>query len=225
MNTSAMPKVLLLILFVLIVGTGSFSCAIKIADGSAKPPDPSSNAVNEQSVDPVLAKQIKKSGGKITLPDPVLEQRLKESLAASKRNEVARLKVKVKDGRVFIGGPVTSLEQRNLAESIVRTAPGVKGVHAKVAVKKFNPSPTFHGDRRSLGQITSDKQTRDLVRRRLAASPHIASSRILVEVYDGVVVLSGYVRTNHERKLAREKALFTDSVRSVVNHLQVLPES
>lgn len=200
---------------ILVILVFMFSCTS--SKMVVKPGDPAKNEVSGKT-----AKDIKKKGGNITVPDPVLKVRLSETIRATGHRDIAGLKTEVVNGTVKITGKVNSYKKRALAERSVRTLQGVKRVNAKiVVVRPPLQTPTFHGDKRSMGQISSDDILKKAVRRRLAASPHVASSTINVEVYEEVALLSGYVRSKQEKKLANEIALFTDQIRSVVNNLAI----
>lgn len=192
-------------------------CSCASSKMVVKPADPAENEVSGKT-----AKNIREKGGKITVPDPVLRVRIAETMRATKHRDIAGLKTEVYKGHVLIRGKVDTFKKRALAERSVRTLQGVKKVSSKITVARpVVPKSTFHNDRRSLGQISSDDLVEKAIRRRFAKSPHVVSSTIKVEVYESVALLSGYVRSEKEKKLANEIALFTDQVRSVVNNLDV----
>jgi osmotically-inducible protein OsmY len=197
---------------------GLFSCATTGNHEVVRPAAPA-----EETLSPEAAASFGKDKKVITLPDPVIRERLAVALVSTKRKEIQRgVNLRVSNGHVYIAGQVGSFQQRALVERLARTAPGVKRVTTKINVKPQRSETTFHGDRRAFGQIISDKKAEKAVRNRLFRSPQVTASKIRVEVYDGVVVLSGYVGSAHEKKLAKETALFSQSVRSVIDNLVVL---
>lgn len=48
--------------------------------------------------------------------------------------EVRRLRVRVRDGAVFIQGSVSSREQRNAIERIIPTRPGVRSLDTSISI-------------------------------------------------------------------------------------------
>ena len=200
-----------------------------LASGCAKNPvddTPESDAAFEMHKgEAVMSEQtaagMAKTGAKIRLPDPVLKKRLQKSLVETKRPELYGTKFSVYQGHVMVTGQVASLEERHLVESVARTSPGVQSVTMKVKLKSGYKPRTFHGDRRGIAQTVADRTLMEMVRTKLARDPMVSAGRINVEVYENVVILSGYVGSEAEMKKARHTALFVDGVRSVVNHLVV----
>lgn len=216
-----MRNIFLISLLLLIVCSscaGRAAIPGEVADGAELP----AAEADAETISAQAAAALGKDGKTITIPDPILRQRLVKSLADTKRSEIVNgVRLDVVKGKVFIVGRVTNMRQRAMVEKIARTTPGVKGVSTKIKVIPVRRSYTFKGDRRTLGLIAEDNLAKDAIRRRLAKSPYVASSRISIDVYDGVAVLSGYVRSAKEKRTARDLAMFTDSIKAVVNNLVV----
>ncbi|HUQ91867.1 MAG TPA: BON domain-containing protein [Bryobacteraceae bacterium] len=69
----------------------------------------------------------------------------------------------------------------------------------------------------------ADDRIYDQVRLKLASHPDVKGGAIEVEVVDGVVTLSGKVRTERARTKAESVAHKVKGVKKVVNNLQVNP--
>ena len=69
--------------------------------------------------------------------------------------------------------------------------------------------------------MTTDREIQDAVERRLRSAPDMDTADVGVSVQDGVVVLTGTVRTFAEREAAEQTALATESVLDVANEIVV----
>ncbi len=160
-------------------------------------------------------------GHPVEVPDLILDRQIRDGLRATRRPQLAGLQVKVEQGVVRLDGTVESYQERALAESVARTLPGVRRVDSHLRLASgFRPRGRPN-DRRTLSQISFDEKIRDLVRQRLARLPGLALSRIKVEVYCGVAVISGEVSSVDIANMARETTEFTRGVSSVILHLQI----
>lgn len=73
----------------------------------------------------------------------------------------------------------------------------------------------------SAGEIFDDERINATVDAKLIADLSVAGSNIDVDTVDGVVTLSGVVKTREAREEAEEIARNTEGVRDVVNRLEV----
>ena len=69
--------------------------------------------------------------------------------------------------------------------------------------------------------MKTDREIQDAVERRLRSAPDMDAADVGVSVQDGVVVLTGTVRTFAEREAAEQTALATESVLDVANEIVV----
>jgi osmotically-inducible protein OsmY len=69
--------------------------------------------------------------------------------------------------------------------------------------------------------MKTDREIQDAVERRLWSAPGIDAADVGVSVQDGVVVLTGAVRTFAEREAAEQTALDTESVLDIANEIRV----
>jgi len=127
------------------------------------------------------------------LRDPVIEQ--------------DRVTVTVNNYLVKLEGNVASLHEKQLAEDIASRMRGVATVVNNLTVgSAWQPRP--------------DDEIRDRIEDELAWSPFVDEDRVVVNVSDGVAVLTGVVEDLRERRAATENALEAGA-RRVRNHLKV----
>lgn len=77
-----------------------------------------------------------------------------------------------------------------------------------------------------MSSVSPERQVKDSeitasVKTRLAADPDVAAINIDVDTLEGVVTLSGRVKTQDERAEAEELARGTEHVKRVINNLKV----
>jgi hyperosmotically inducible protein len=73
----------------------------------------------------------------------------------------------------------------------------------------------------SAGRQVADSEITASVKTRLAADPDVAAINIDVDTLEGVVTLSGLVKSQDERAEAEELARGTEHVKKVINNLKV----
>ncbi len=78
-------------------------------------------------------------------------------------------------------------------------------------------------DERSLKEIAKDAAISTSVKAGLIKSKNVSATKINVDTYRAVVVLSGRVSSEEEKNLASEIALSVDGVKSVKNVLAIVP--
>jgi osmotically-inducible protein OsmY len=70
------------------------------------------------------------------LDDSVITTKVKSALLADKRVSGMDVSVETFKGRVLLSGYVKSPEERQTAERIARSTPGVRGVNNKIALRE-----------------------------------------------------------------------------------------
>jgi osmotically-inducible protein OsmY len=110
----------------------------------------------------------------------------------------------VSDGRVTLIGAVDRLSERDDAERAVRNLNGVKAVVNWITVRPATPSS---------GAV------RAAIERALERRAEREARQITVEIHDGIVTLTGPVRSWAERRAVLGAARFTPAVRAVQDHL------
>ena len=117
-----------------------------------------------------------------------------------------KIKLRVEDGRILFEGKVDFQYQRLAAERAVRYLAGVKGVSSLITVEP-----------RKVSTFDVGKKITDAFKR----SAEVDSSRIKVESTDGMVVLTGKVRSWAERRDAENAAWAAPGVKGVDDRMVV----
>jgi osmotically-inducible protein OsmY len=146
-------------------------------------------------------------------PNPVADdtriaQAVRHALEADTRIPDAGIQVTVSKGFVTLDGKVSNWLARYRAEQAVENLHGVVDVFNRIIV---TPSPVREAEVRSAIEQALERQTAH------------RTKRIQVDLVDGIVTLTGSVRSWPEREAAFQAAVHAPGVRSVVNHLRVEP--
>ncbi|HPM75857.1 MAG TPA: BON domain-containing protein [bacterium] len=160
----------------------------------------------------------------IVVPDPELRRQIHAGLIQTKRPLLRAMRIQVSDGTVRLTGVVRTLQERNLAEAVVRTLPGVRKVESKIELAPGYRRQVDEGDKRSLGQIAVDAKIRQQLLKRLAKVAGVRLSQLPVEVYCQVAVIGGVVPTRTVADRVYQTAQFCPDVSSVVLHVLVEEE-
>jgi osmotically-inducible protein OsmY len=139
--------------------------------------------------------------------DPEIAREAVEALHRNYSVPDERIKVMVKDGQVVLEGSVDWHYQKQAAEAAIRDLAGVKGVSNDLQVKA--------------GVTPQDVQTK--IEAALRRSAEVDARRVIVRTHNGVVELSGYVRSWAEKDEAGDAAWAAPGVRHVDNRIIVTP--
>lgn len=162
-----------------------------------------------------------RAAARITLPDPMIRANLAEAMAATRSVRGHEVSMEVKDGVVRVTGRVDTIAERNLVIAVARTSPGVKRVRPNLVVKPEPRKPWPAHDARDLGDVARDEKLLASVKRAVAASGLARTSDMDIQVYMGVAILSGPVRDEAARARLRERVLYLEEVRAVVNNMWI----
>jgi osmotically-inducible protein OsmY len=139
------------------------------------------------------------------LSDTDIEQDLKRAFVSSADLTLRSVKVKVKDGKVFLTGQVDSFTEKKEAELISTELKGVKSVDNKIVV---------------VNRLTrSDQQIRQDVIEALGRDVYLLNLLLDAQVHHGVVTLTGNVETPYQKERAEEDCLSVANVEEVKNYL------
>lgn len=135
--------------------------------------------------------------------------------------------IEVNNGVATLRGTVDDMVERDLAEEL---ALGVENIREVDNQLKVNPNPvdsdgTVKKDNkdteRSFMRKVDDANVTAKVKSQLLWNSNTDGLDITVETHDGVVMLSGYVKSDAESQLAEQIARNTNDVREVKNQLQI----
>jgi osmotically-inducible protein OsmY len=145
--------------------------------------------------------------GSDKLPDPEIARNAVSALQMQLPNSYGNIKVLVRDGWIALEGAMEWQYQRERAEAAVRHLQGVNGVINSIHVKpKASP-------------IEVKRKIEEAFKR----SAEIDANRIVVEAYDGEVILKGTVHTWFERKEAERAAWSAPGVSKVQDKISIQP--
>ena len=113
-------------------------------------------------------------------------------------------------GHVTLTGVVETREESNRAVQIARNVPAVKSVTNNIQIGE-----------RSFGDVWTDNVISNKIKAKLIAEPEVRSLNIDVDVYLGVVTLTGIVSTKYQKDRAIQISRSTDGTVKVIDNLKV----
>lgn len=143
--------------------------------------------------------------------DAWITSKVESKLAADPNVNPFEIDVDTKEGVVRLSGMVDEENDRLEAEEIARNTDGVVRVINDLKVGDID-----------VGTQVSDAGITSKVKSKLAADPEVTAMNVDVDTTDGVVTLSGLVRTESQREEAEELARNTEGVKRVRNLLEVV---
>jgi osmotically-inducible protein OsmY len=141
----------------------------------------------------------------VRLPDQALRELACKALAEQTELTVQSIRIAVRQGWVTLTGEVNGAWEKSLAEKAIRQISGVKGISNNLI---------FESEALAwkIGQRIGDS---------FARAAEMAAQRIMVNVHDRKVILSGTVSSQRERDAAYAAAWTVPGVAEVINRLQV----
>jgi hyperosmotically inducible protein len=143
--------------------------------------------------------------------DAALTAKVKTKLTADPEVNPFTIDVDTTDGVVTLRGRVDESGDRAEAVKLARETEGVRGVHDELTV---GPAPNDEAP-------GTDAAIATKVKAKLTADPEVSSLNVDVDVEDGVVTLSGLVRSEYAKNHAEEVAARVEGVKSVRNEIRV----
>jgi hyperosmotically inducible protein len=111
---------------------------------------------------------------------------------------------------VTLTGAVATHKEAKRASQIALSVPAVKTVSNNIQVGE-----------RSFGDLWDDNVISNKIKAKLIAEPEVRSLNIDVDVYLGVVTLTGVVSTKYQRDRALELSRSTEGAVKVIDNIKV----
>ncbi|CAX58135.1 MULTISPECIES: molecular chaperone OsmY [Erwinia] len=202
MNTTKITKTLMAVL----VGSA-------LVSGSAMAEDTMMNKTQNaaDNAGSKIDSSMKSVGG--YMDDSGVTAKVKAALVDNDAIKSTDISVKTHSGVVTLSGFVPSQDQAELAVAAAKKVEGVKSVSDKLHVKDSTKA--------SVSGYAGDTATTSEIKAKLLADDIVPSRNVKVETTNGVVQLSGTVKSQAQSERAESIAKAIDGVKSVKNDLTV----
>jgi hyperosmotically inducible protein len=155
-------------------------------------------------------------------PDSVITAKIKASMAMDTTVKASEIEVATSDKVVTLTGNINSQAEKDRALEIARSTSGVANVVDMLEVRTSADTGNAPAPDLSLGQHVDDAVITAAVKTRLLDDPQVRGLKIDVDTRDGVVFLTGSVRSKVESDRAVEVARATEHVRDVKPNLTIV---
>ena len=184
-----------------------------LASGSALAEDTMVNKAG--STADSAGKKIDSSMNKVGnfMDDSSITAKVKAALVDDENIKSTDISVKTDKKVVTLSGFVESQAQAEQAVSVAKGVEGVSSVSDKLHVRD--------GKEKSVSGYAGDAATTSEIKAKLLADDIVPSRNVKVETTDGVVQLSGHVKSDAQSERAESIAKAVDGVKSVKNDLKV----
>jgi len=142
--------------------------------------------------------------------DATITARVKIALIKDPLTKARKIDVDTVNGMVTLTGIVETEAEKKRAEEVAKKVEGVRGVKNNLMV-----------GHRSFGQSLDDKLLTARIKTKLIAEPGIRSLSIDVDTVNGVVTLTGEVKSKAQRRRVIEIVRTTKGVKRVIDNLRV----
>lgn len=153
--------------------------------------------------------------------DQVVEAKVKAKLAAASEVKASEITVTAKDHVVTLRGNIDSEAAKEKALRIARDTSGVTSVIDEIAVRTAETEGNAPDNGRSIGEKLDDAGITMEVKSKLLDDPDVKGLKIDVDTREGVVYLTGTVRSENEKAKAVQLAKETKGVRDVQPNLDI----
>ena len=140
-----------------------------------------------------------------TITSRINHEMLKDDVVKARQIDVDTI-----GGHVTLTGVVATREESSRATQIARKVPAVKSVTNNIQIGE-----------RSFGDVWTDNVISNKIKAKLIAEPEVRSLNIDVDVYLGVVTLTGIVSTKYQKDRAIQISRSTDGTVKVIDNLKV----
>ena len=167
----------------------------------------------------VLAVAIFLALGCAQTADATITGTIKTKLAADSRVRASEINVDTTNGVVTLTGNVDSQAAKDVALELARATGGVSDVKDMISVRSGTANGEAPDPSRTIGTRIDDAGITMRVKARLLDDPLVKGLQIDVDTRDGVVYLTGSVKSAAEKKQAIELARTTEGVTNVEANL------
>jgi len=143
--------------------------------------------------------------------DAAITAKVKTKITSDPELNPFNIDVDTTDGVVSLRGTVSTEEKAAEAVKLARHTEGVVNVENRLRV----------GRGVTVGERVDDAALASKVDAKLVADPEVAANNVDVDVQDGVVTLSGVVKTARAKQRAEDVARRIEGVRRVINEIKV----
>ncbi len=168
----------------------------------------------------VLALAVSLAVGCAQATDATITGTIKTKLAVDSRVRASDINVDTTNGVVTLTGNLDSQEAKDAVLRLARGTTGVSDVKDMISVRSGTASGEAPDPKRTLGTRVDDAGITMRVKVRLLDDPLVKGLQIDVDTRDGVVYLTGTVKSDAERKQAIEIARTTEGVNKVEANLR-----
>lgn len=202
MNTTKITKTLMAVLVGSALVSGSAMAEDTMMNKTQNAADNAGSKINSS---------MKSVGG--YMDDSGVTAKVKAALVDNDAIKSTDISVKTHSGVVTLSGFVPSQDQAELAVAAAKKVEGVKSVSDKLHVKDSTKA--------SVSGYAGDTATTSEIKAKLLADDIVPSRNVKVETTNGVVQLSGTVKSQAQSERAESIAKAIDGVKSVKNDLTV----
>ena len=154
-------------------------------------------------------------------PDSVVTAEVRARLAADTTINSSELEVSTDKKVVTLTGNLNSQEQKDRVLDIARATSGVVSVVDMISVRTGDITGNAPQPDRTLGEHIDDATITAAVKSRLLEDPQVKGLKIDVDTREGIVFLTGSVRSQEESDRAVQVARGTEHVKDVKPNLVV----
>jgi hyperosmotically inducible protein len=144
------------------------------------------------------------------MDDATITTKVKGKMVGDAAVKARDIDVDTLNGVVYLKGVVDNHGERERAEAIARSVSGVASVRNNLQVGS-----------RSVGQVLDDKNLGIRIKSKLIGEPGVRSLNVDVDVYRGVVYLTGAVKTASQKAKIISLAKSTPGIARLVDYIRV----
>lgn len=153
--------------------------------------------------------------------DSGITTKVKAQFAMDDLVKASQIEVTTKNGQVTLTGNVDGEQAKDRALELARSASGVLDVVDRISARKASGSGDAPDTDRTVGQVIDDSGITLSVKQRLLDDPLVKGLQIDVDTREGIVFLTGSVRSDAERNQAIQLARGTSGVQDVKANLTI----